>query len=137
MKIFRRIKFKINPKTKKLIINDNRDLDEYDIERGFFKEINLEIDEIYEENYFGDYEIINNQKSQVTVIVYTPCQLIILPKVDFTVMIPQQIQFLQKKSKSYSPDEILRKIYLEGLSWRIYRKNTLLSIENYIKNKNK
>lgn len=60
MKIFRRIKFKINPKTKKLIINDNRDPDEYDIERGFFKEINLEIDEIYEENYFGDYEIINN-----------------------------------------------------------------------------
>jgi CRP-like cAMP-binding protein len=89
VKVFRKIKFKINAFTKKLEIFDYRDPDEFDLEKGLVKEINLEIDEIYEENYFGDYELLNNQKSQVTIIAYTPCQLISISKVDFAVLVPE------------------------------------------------
>ena len=70
-------------------LSDNSDPNESDIANGLVKEINLEIDEIYEDNYFGDYEILNNKKCQVTIIAYTPCQIISLNKVDFSVLVPE------------------------------------------------
>jgi hypothetical protein len=57
-----------------------------EIDSKQYRELSLEVDECYEENYFCDFEIMNNVRCQVTIIAYTPCELISIARSDFAVL---------------------------------------------------
>ncbi|EAR89152.2 cyclic nucleotide-binding domain protein (macronuclear) [Tetrahymena thermophila SB210] len=121
VKVNRIVKFRINPTTKQLLPLDYSDPTPQEIQNKQYKDISLEIDEIYEGSVFADYEQFKQIKSTVSIVAYTPCEILQIQREDMVVLPNKMIQDLQNNIKPYPEDYKLRRIYLEGLQWLKYK----------------
>ncbi|KAL4500672.1 hypothetical protein ABPG72_003096 [Tetrahymena utriculariae] len=121
VKVNRIVKFRINPTTKQLLPLDYSDPTPQEIQNKQYKDISLEIDEIYEGSIFADYEQFKQIKSTVSIVAYTPCEILQIQREDMVVLPNKMVQDLQNEIKPYPEDYKLRRIYLEGLQWLKYK----------------
>ncbi|EAR90833.2 cyclic nucleotide-binding domain protein (macronuclear) [Tetrahymena thermophila SB210] len=120
-KVYRKVKFKVNTITGEIDPKDCSDPSEFDIQNGYFKELFLEIDEIYEGNLISEYELLNYKPSYVSILAYTPTEIISINRNDLQILPEKLIDQFKSSSKPYPPDSKLRKVFFQGLHWKNFR----------------
>lgn len=58
-----------------------------------------------------------------------PCSVFTLPQFDFQLMSTQQLQSVCAAAKPYPNDEDIRQVFLEGVQWRVFRKQLVQNLK--------
>jgi len=80
----------------------------------FFFIIKLKLDD---GSMFMDYELFKNLRSTVSIVAYTPCEILQIQREDLVVLPTRMFNEFKDNIKPYPDDYKLRRIYLEGLQW--------------------
>lgn len=129
VKIIRRLNFKVHPVTKNILLDDPREPTKEDIEKGLFKSMLIEIDEISTGDSFCDSSILNKEPMHHTIVCSMPCELIALPYYDLKDMDEHLLEQYQAICKTYPDDTELRKTYLDVNRWNSWKKNLYDNIQ--------
>ncbi|CAD8160220.1 unnamed protein product [Paramecium pentaurelia] len=97
------------------------------------RNLKIEIDEIGPGKYIGDYELQHYKPSQYTAVTGMQTTCFVISLIDFNLMSQFQLAEVCRNSKPYPTDDHIREAFLDGIKWRIFRKQMVSKLQLELK----
>ena len=122
VQVIRRVKFRIDCITKKMIPNAIENPYESELNEGIYQNILLDLDQLGNGASFGDFSALAGDISYETYITSSPSEIIILPAYEIKhIFSPQTLKTYKSLVKSYPTDSELREVHHDTLKWKNWK----------------
>ncbi|EGR33253.1 hypothetical protein IMG5_057730 [Ichthyophthirius multifiliis] len=133
VKVYKKILFKINKQTREKIKDYIKDPTIEEIQNNLFEQEQIEIEELGENNSFGEYQLLYNKQYDFKVITVIPSQIYFINAYDmFKVISQQSLENYKKQLKKYPNSNDIRQMYWQKINWITYQQKI---IQNTFKKK--